>query len=191
MNFAVWQFIIMPLAIALLTTATHWLSNRHTARRQRNDRLCALLEAGKIQTVDPLVLKIALDEAYGVRVPLDPRAVRFALMRRFDGERVLRAYLSARDLVRFNSTDSIFEDGRKFARHFSGFREWSWISLVGGFALYFVFLAMTGLAIASEDLANMLLSLLAALISIPAGIAMSIVFDRAKYLTELEAEGDR
>lgn len=184
----IWQYVIIPLVTVLLTAAMNWLANHHVIRRQRNDRLCALLQSGQIEQVHPLVIKMAVDEAYGVRVPVDANALRFALQRQADGEKVLRAFLSARDLVRFNPKTRRFEDARRGAHLLSSFRRWQWMAFAGGILSYFFSLILMGLSHNEGNAVGVILSFLISLLFIPAGIIMSIVFGNAQALIDLQPE---
>ncbi|MCP1463297.1 hypothetical protein [Pseudomonas sp. S3E17] len=110
MDFQVWQAVVVPLAIALLTLFVTWRHNTASISHQRTQRLRDLVHSGSWRTVHPMVLVMDVREAFSQRINLDPRALRLALDYQDHAFAALRYYLVARIFV------NISEDGRRFQR---------------------------------------------------------------------------
>jgi len=110
MEFQVWQAIVVPLVIALLTLFVNWRHNTASISHQRTQRLRDLVRSGEWRTVHPMVLVMDVREAFNQRVNLDPRALRLVLNYQDHAFEALRHYLRARKFV------FVAEDGRRFQR---------------------------------------------------------------------------
>ncbi|AZF53210.1 hypothetical protein C4J85_2725 [Pseudomonas sp. R4-34-07] len=143
MEFQVWQAIVVPLAIAFLTLLGTWLTNSASLSHQRTQRLRELLISGAWNKVHPMVLVLDVREAFGMRINLDPRALRLALAYQDRAFVVLRDYLSAREFVR------VCEDGSRFQRTARAnddrnYRFWPALAALIGLILYTVLLLVYG-----------------------------------------------
>lgn len=143
MEFQVWQAIVVPLVIAFLTLSVTWLNNSASLSHQRTQRLRELLLSGSWNKVHPMVLVLDVREAFGMRISLDPRALRLALAYQDSAFVVLRDYLAAREFVR------VSEDGSRFQRTARAnddrnYRFWPALAALIGLALYTVLLLVYG-----------------------------------------------
>lgn len=140
MEFQVWQAIVVPLVIALLTLFVNWRHNTASISHQRTQRLRDLVRSGEWRTVHPMVLVMDVREAFNQRINLDPRALRLVLNYQDHAFEALRHYLRARSFV------FVSEDGRRFQRAASGHREKSY----GHWPIYIALLGLllyTGLMV--------------------------------------------
>jgi len=143
MDLQVWQAIVVPLVIAFLTLLVTWLNNSASLSHQRTQRLRELLLSGSWNKVHPMVLVLDVREAFGMRISLDPRALRLALAYQDSAFVVLRDYLAAREFVR------VSEDGSRFQRTARAnddrnYRFWPAFAALIGLVLYTVLLLVYG-----------------------------------------------
>ncbi|CRM99030.1 MULTISPECIES: hypothetical protein [Pseudomonas] len=110
MDFQVWQAVVVPLVIGLLTLLVTWRHNTASISHQRTQRLRDLVHSGEWRTVHPMVLVMDVREAFNKRIDLDPRALRLAIDYEDHAFTAMRHYLTAPKFVR------ISEDGRRFQR---------------------------------------------------------------------------
>ncbi|WP_339546743.1 hypothetical protein [Pseudomonas sp. RA_35y_Pfl2_P32] len=135
MEFQVWQAIVVPLVIALLTLFVNWRHNTASISHQRTQRLRDLVRSGEWRTVHPMVLVMDVREAFNQRINLDPRALRLVLNYQDHAFEALRHYLRARNFV------FVSEDGRRFQRSGRGSSEknyghWPIYVALSGLLLY-------------------------------------------------------
>ena len=110
MTIQLWQAVIGPLVITLLTLVFNGWHSSASISHQRTQRLRDLIYSGAWRTVHPMVLVMDVREAFGIQVALDPKGLRLALKHSDGAYAVLRDYLAARDFV------TVCDDEMSFTR---------------------------------------------------------------------------